>query len=209
MSRPQLLQLAIPLVQTYGFTRAALSHSVFRLPKPHSEQLSDSAVTALFGEGNDARKTLIDAWLEDARQHMRASPSPTIKAILTQRLKQNEPVLQFLPEAFALLASPTNGLPPLDPLPALKHAGSVADEACHIVGEHNIGLAWYSRRATLGAVYAAAELHQLNSPSTVYDFLESLLDSSGKVESALQDAGTFAGYIGRSWAGIIKSRGPF
>ncbi|TFY62986.1 hypothetical protein EVJ58_g3511 [Rhodofomes roseus] len=103
----ELLQLAIPLVQTYGFTRAALSHSVFRLPKPHSEQLSDSAVTALFGEGNDARKTLIDAWLEDARQHMRASPSPTIKAILTQRLKQNEPVLQFLPEAFALLASPT------------------------------------------------------------------------------------------------------
>ncbi|KZT67479.1 hypothetical protein DAEQUDRAFT_729141 [Daedalea quercina L-15889] len=209
MSRSQLLQLALPLVQTYGFTRATLSHSVFRLQKPHSEQLSDSAVTALFGGGNDARKTLIDAWLEDARHQMKAASSPTIEAALTQRLKQNEPVLQLLPEAFALLASPTNGLPLLDPVPALKHAGSVADEACYIAGEKTIGLAWYSRRATLSVVYAAAELHQLNSPGTAYEFLDSLLNSSGKVESALGDAGQFAKYIGQSWAGILKSRGLF
>ena len=96
--RSQLLQLALPLVQTYGFTRAALSHSVFRLPKPHSEQLSESAVTALFGHGDDARKTLINAWLDDARNQMRAAPEPTIKAALKRRLRQNEPVLQFLPE---------------------------------------------------------------------------------------------------------------
>ena len=86
------------MVQTYGFTRAALSHSVFRLPKPHPEQLSESAVTALFGHGDDARKTLINAWLDDARNQMRAAPEPTIKAALKRRLRQNEPVLQFLPE---------------------------------------------------------------------------------------------------------------
>lgn len=86
------------MVQTYGFTRAALSHSVFCLPRPHSEQLSESALTALFGNGNDARKTLINAWLDDARTQMKASPEPTIKAALSHRLKQNEPVLQFLPE---------------------------------------------------------------------------------------------------------------
>ena len=40
----------------------------------------------------------------------------------------------------ALLASPTNGLPPLDPVPALKHASSVADEACHIAGDHTVGV---------------------------------------------------------------------
>ncbi|KAH9915115.1 uncharacterized protein B0H18DRAFT_1087640 [Fomitopsis serialis] len=174
MSRSQLLQLAIPLVHTYGFTRAALSHSVFRLPKPHSEQLSDSAVTALFGEDHDARKTLITAWLENARYQMKGAPSPTIRDVLAQRLKLNEPVLQFLPEALALMASPTSGLPPLDPVPALKHTGSVADEACTF---------------------------------TAYDFLGNLLNSSAKVESALTDAGVFAQYIGRSWAGIIKSRG--
>ena len=160
--RSQLLRLALPLVQTYGFTRAALSHSVFRLPKPHSEQLSESAVTALFGEGDNARKTLINAWLDDARNQMKGAPEPTIKGALSHRLKQNEPVLQFLPEvhtwtsscvqmltracrqAMALLASPTNGLPPLDPMPALKHAGNVADEACHIAGEHNVGVRAFS-----------------------------------------------------------------
>lgn len=55
-------------------------------------------MTALFGNGNDARKTLIDAWLDDARNQMKAAPEPTIKAALSHRLKQNEPVLQFLPE---------------------------------------------------------------------------------------------------------------
>lgn len=98
LSRSQLLQSALPLVRTYGFTRAALSHSVFRLQRPHTEQLSESAVTALFGNGDDARKTLIDAWLDDARDQMKAAPDTTIKAALKHRLKHNEPVLQFLPE---------------------------------------------------------------------------------------------------------------
>ena len=58
--RNELLKLALPLVRTHGFTREALSRSVLALPKPHPEPLRDTAVSALFGEGDDARRTLIN-----------------------------------------------------------------------------------------------------------------------------------------------------
>lgn len=75
-------------------------------------------------------------------------------------------------KAFALLASPRSGLPPLDPTAAVRNAARVADEACHIAGDASIQvrcakldtdlilivfqLSWYARRASLAAVYSAA-----------------------------------------------------
>ena len=94
----QLLKLAIPLVQHHGFTRTALAHSVLALPEPHPEPLSDSAVTALFGQGDAARRTLINAWLDEGRAHMRAVPVDGVKRALLARLEYNVPVLSYLPE---------------------------------------------------------------------------------------------------------------
>ena len=94
----QLLKLAIPLVQRHGFTRTALAHSVLALPEPHAEPLSDSAVTALFGQGDAARRTLINAWLDEGRAHMRAVPVDGVKRALLARLEYNVPVLSYLPE---------------------------------------------------------------------------------------------------------------
>lgn len=207
--RAQLLKCAFPIVKSHGFTREALARSALSLPEPHPEPLSEAAVSALFGDGDHARRTLINAWLDDARLQMRSAPSPVIKDVLSTRLRCNEPVLGYLPEAYALLVSPTSGLPPVDPRPVLHHAAHVADEACHVVGDTSIGPAWYARRASVAAIYTAAELHQLTSPKTAYEFLESLLHSSQRVESAIHDVGTYSNYIGRSWAGLIKSSGIF
>ncbi|KAI9066308.1 hypothetical protein FKP32DRAFT_403404 [Trametes sanguinea] len=207
MLRNQLLQLAIPLVRTHGFTREALARSVLALPKPHEQPLSDPAVSSMFGDGDEARKTLINGWLDYSREQMRAAPSTSLRDILTHRLKANEPVLQYLPEAFALLASPSSGLPPLDPVPGLKHVSKVADEACYISGDTSVGPAWFRRRATVAAAYGAAELHQLTSPGTAYQFLEHALNVTSKVDSSVSEVGLFGQYVYRSWAGIIKSSG--
>ena len=45
------------------------------------------------------------------------------------------------------------------------------------------------------------------SPETAYGFLESLLDTSDQAKRSLDEVGLFAEYVGKSWAGIIKSRG--
>jgi len=98
LSGTRLLQLAIPLVKTHGFTREALSLSVLSLPTPHAEPLSDTAVSSLWGQGDDARRTLITAWQDDARQQMKNIQSPTMREVLRARLECNEPVVSYLPE---------------------------------------------------------------------------------------------------------------
>ncbi|RPD74958.1 hypothetical protein L226DRAFT_463070, partial [Lentinus tigrinus ALCF2SS1-7] len=210
--RHQLLQLAIPLIKTHGFSREALARSVLYLPKPHEQPLSDAAVNSLFGNGDDARRTLITGWLDHAREHMRTVPvtgaaPASLKDVLARRLKANEEVLPLLPEAFALLASPTYGLPPLDPMPGLKHVSKVADDACYIIGDTSVGPAWFRRRAAIAAAYGAAELHQLTSPNTAYQFLDDVLNLTNKVDSSVSEVELFGKYIWRSWAGIIKSSG--
>lgn len=114
----QLLKLALPLVRTHGFTREALSRSVLSLPanEVHTEPLSDTAVSALFGHGDDARRTLIKAWLGDGLRHMGSIPGverpatlpldsetgtekkASVRDALRARLEYNEPVLSYLPE---------------------------------------------------------------------------------------------------------------
>jgi ubiquinone biosynthesis protein COQ9 len=97
-----LLRLTLPLVRTHSFTREALSRSVLSLPKPHTQPLNETAVTALFGSGDDARRTLMHAWLEQGRAEMKNAPSTSLKDILRHRLRYNEPVLHLLPEVIAV-----------------------------------------------------------------------------------------------------------
>ncbi|KAH8100970.1 hypothetical protein BXZ70DRAFT_936820 [Cristinia sonorae] len=207
--RQQLLQLTLPLIRTHGFTRQTLANAAFALPSPHPQPLSERAISSLFGEGEQARITLINYWLEDAKKSMSdSSSSPTIRGVLAARLKHNEPLLDLLPEAFALLTASSSPFT-IDPRPAVTHAFGIADEACHIVGVKSVGPSWYARRASLAAVYGAAELHQLNSPRTAYDFLDALLETSSKVHTAVNEVNTFADYIQRSAISIFKSRGVF
>ncbi|KAJ4477389.1 hypothetical protein J3R30DRAFT_3485105 [Lentinula aciculospora] len=207
--RSQLLKLAVSLVRTHGFTREALSRSVLELPldKVHPEPLSDNAVSSLFGSGDYARKTLIEAWLDEGIIQMASAPSPTLSYALHARLIYNEPVLHHLPEAFALLASPERGLPPFDPRPALKHASRIADEASYISGDMSSELSWYTHRASLVAMYSAAELHQLTSPETAHAFLDSLLTGTTALKRSLDEVQLFSGYVFQSWKGILRSKG--
>jgi ubiquinone biosynthesis protein COQ9 len=101
LHRGRLLQLALPLVPKHGFTRQALALSVLSLARQHVEPLSETAVTALFGEGDDARRLLVQCWLNDARQKMKENADGKQAAmadVLKSRLKVNEEVLEHLPE---------------------------------------------------------------------------------------------------------------
>jgi ubiquinone biosynthesis protein COQ9 len=68
-------------------------------------------------------------------------------------------------------------------------------------------LSWYTRRASVSAIYLAAELHQLTSPRTASAFLDSLLENASDAEKALDETTLFATYVWKSWKGIIKSSG--
>ena len=117
-TRDALLKLAFPLVKNHGFTRSALSLAAMYLPSgKHTAPLNDTAVDALFGEGEEARRTLINAWLDDARVSLRTSYSqngtvtstttqtPSLNNVLKTRLSRNKEVLEHLPEVSPSLDS--------------------------------------------------------------------------------------------------------
>jgi ubiquinone biosynthesis protein COQ9 len=105
--RSALLRHAFPLVRTHGFTRHAISLAALSLPN-HTEPLSETAVSALFGPGDEARKSLIQAWLDEGIDTMRRPHgeeggekhrgSLSVRDALKHRLEWNEPVLDHLPE---------------------------------------------------------------------------------------------------------------
>lgn len=88
-------------MKTHGFTRDALARSVMALPpsEAHTEPLSETSVSVLFGPDDLSRQNLIKAWLDDGIRHMNTLPNGTpMKEVLRARLEFNEPVLRYLPE---------------------------------------------------------------------------------------------------------------
>lgn len=161
----RLLKIALPLVRKHGFTRDALALSVLHLPPPetHSSPLSDAAVSSLFGQGSKAEHSLINYFFDEGMERMRSKAqavaesqerTPSVKELLEERLKYNEPVLGHLSDAFALLASSSASItelgpiqvPPVDPLPALKHALRIADEACYLSGDTSTEVCHYTHQ---------------------------------------------------------------
>ncbi|KAJ7019856.1 hypothetical protein C8F04DRAFT_1146585 [Mycena alexandri] len=132
----------------------------------------------------------MDAGLESMRGGADASKSVSVKDALHARLEYNEPVMAHLPEAFALLASPDSGLPPLAILSA----------------DQSLRVRYHSHRLRFLSRTNLTELHQLTSPRSAHAFLDSLLSASSAIESSVKDVEQFSSYIFRSWAGIIKSR---
>lgn len=51
------------------------------------------------------------------------------------------------------------------------------------------------------------ELHQLSSQGTADAFLDDLLHSVERLETAVSDTSEFGNYVFKSWAGIIRSLG--
>ncbi|TEB04024.1 hypothetical protein FA13DRAFT_1750751 [Coprinellus micaceus] len=178
-SSSKLLKLALPFVRTHGFSREALCAL-----QAHSEPLSDTAVSSLFGEGDNARRTLVNAWLAEGVRHMQTA----------EEMSSPPPQLR---EAFGLLATPSSGFHVIAPFPALKHAGRIADEACYAIGDNSLHLSWYSKRASISLV----------SPNTAYTFLDTLLETSQTVSKSLDEVSLFSDYVFKGWKGIIKSSG--
>jgi ubiquinone biosynthesis protein COQ9 len=95
-----ILRRALAQIPTHGFTRRAIAHSI----PDNGPPLSETAISALFGPGDAAQRTLIRAWLDGGRMHMGAatpsassnSDTPSMGDVLLKRLEWNEPVLPYL-----------------------------------------------------------------------------------------------------------------
>lgn len=112
MSQAQsILRQAVKHIPTHGFTLQTIA-----LSAPAGTKLSDTAISALFGPGDAAQRTLIRAWLEEGRLNMSTVTSSSnsgslsdpgsisMEDILLKRLEWNEPVLPHLKDVRNLLS---------------------------------------------------------------------------------------------------------
>lgn len=87
----------------------------------------------------------------------------------------------------------------------------LADEIWFLAGDFSVDTSWYTKRATLSAVYAATEVFQTQDQSTDFRDTEKFLDSRlGELKSfgmASSAVGEWMGYTGHSVVNVLRSKG--
>jgi ubiquinone biosynthesis protein COQ9 len=138
----------LPNVQFDGWTKRALRAGVRDAGMPADE------ADLLFPLGTvDMIETFCD--LADRRMAEAAASLPEtklsarVRAVIALRLEQNRPYKEAIRRALAVLALPGN---------ATTAAGCTArtvDAIWYAAGDRSADFSWYTRRASLGAIYAA------------------------------------------------------
>lgn len=87
----------------------------------------------------------------------------------------------------------------------------LADEIWFLAGDISVDTSWYTKRATLSAIYAATEVFQTQDQSTDFRDTEKFLDSRlGELRTAGTAAsavGEWVGYTGHSMVNVLRSKG--
>ena len=108
-------------------------------------------------------------------------------------------------KALAVMAQPVY-------VPAsLKELAKLADEIWFLAGDKSVDTSWYTKRASLAAVYAAAEVFQTQDTSPGFEdterFLDERLGDLRSVGAAMNDAGEWIGFTGHSILNVLRSKG--
>lgn len=170
--KASILEKALTLVPKYGWTRLSIEQACTELNLP-------ATCHGLFPRGEiDLISFFVETSNEGLSDRVVVSEEmpmrDRLKAVARQRLECVLPHHSTWSQALQTLALPYNVLIGAQ----LLHQTS--DEILHLCGDQSTDLSWYTKRASLGAVYAASELHLLTDMSPTkeetWNFLERRLD---------------------------------
>ena len=95
--------------------------------------------------------------------------------------------------------------------PSLKELANLADEIWFLAGDTSVDTSWYTKRASLAAIYAAAEVFQTQDRSPGFKdterFLDERLEDLRMVGTAMSEAGEWIGFTGHSLINVLRSKG--
>lgn len=95
--------------------------------------------------------------------------------------------------------------------PSLSELWKLSDEIWFLAGDTSVDTSWYTKRASLSTIYAAAEVFQTQDTSEGYKDTERLLDERlgdlRTVGSTVGAVGEWVGYTGRSAVNVLRSKG--
>ena len=140
----------LPRVAATGWTRSALIETA----GPDADLLFPAGPADMV----EAYSDLADRWMEeDAASTGVASlrVPQRIRTVIGLRLERNRPFKAAIRRGLAVLARPANA-------PALARATArTLDAIWHAAGDRSADSSWYTKRATLAAVYGATLLYWL------------------------------------------------
>jgi ubiquinone biosynthesis protein COQ9 len=178
--RDAALAALLPLVPEQGWTFAALRAALARIG-------ADPADAALLFPGGIA--DVIEAFIDLADRRMEAAVTDLgleaarlpvrVRAIIALRLSQNREHREAIRRALALLSWPPNAIV------AARTAGRTVDAIWHAAGDSAADFSWYTKRASLGAIYGATLLYWLRDTSDedaqTLAFLDRRLAGMGRI----------------------------
>lgn len=148
--RDAAVRATLAHVPALGWTRAALAAGLRDIGRDPVE------ASSLFPRGPIG---VIEAWADLADREMEREAAAEgigalrvparIRRLVALRLRQTAPHREALRRAFALLALPWNATA------AARCTARTVDAMWHAAGDRSADFSWYTRRATLAAIYTA------------------------------------------------------
>ena len=94
---------------------------------------------------------------------------------------------------------------------SLSELHALSDEIWYLAGETSVDTSWYTKRASLAAVYASSELFMTTDTSKDFteteEFLDRRLDDARNLGALASGAGQFAGFWAGSAINLMRSWG--
>jgi ubiquinone biosynthesis protein COQ9 len=134
------------------------------------------------------------------------SPSSTAgKRCVVVSAHYSKASLTWASQALAIMAQPTY-------VPAsLAELARLADEIWFLAGDTSVDSSWYTKRASLSAIYSASEVFMTQDTSTDFrdteKFLDDRLEDVGKLGGIVGGLGEWVGYTGHSVVNVLRSKG--
>ncbi|KAL5336075.1 COQ9-domain-containing protein [Aspergillus crustosus] len=210
-SQTTILSAALNHVPSHGFTKDALT-----LGARDTGFLDVSIQLLPRGEFD-----LILFWLASRRGLLRAaveqkgllsgqdsafvSVEEKSRALIMERLRMNTEIRHQWQDALALMSLPSH-----IPL-SLSELHALSSDILHLAGDTSVDASWYTKRLSVSAIYASAELVMTRdtSPdlSATADFVTRRIEDSKAIGDKLSGAKQCLGFMGSTAVGLGRSWG--
>lgn len=174
----ELLETAVKHAKQHGWTRACLLQAAKDLQlSPAAASMFPRGASELVEHVIRHNNAALAAELQEHQQQFTAMPLPQrIAAAVKRRLEMNAPYMNSWPQALAVLAQPRNSPE------AVKLLLQLLDEIWYAAGDTSTDVSWYTKRATLAAIYTSTELYMLT------DYSPGFADTWQQLERRIHDA---------------------
>ncbi|MCJ1253971.1 Ubiquinone biosynthesis protein coq9, mitochondrial [Lignoscripta atroalba] len=164
-----ILSAALTHVPSHGFTTTALSHGARDAGfLDASINLFPTGVFDLIKYHLVTQRLALKHNVQFPQQKLGVGAK--VRLLALQRLRANHSIIQRWQEALAIMALPSNIRP------SLAELARLSDEIWFLAGDTSVNTSWYTKRASLSAIYSSTEIFMTTDQSTDFAETEEFLD---------------------------------